>query len=82
MRVSVPSELGFRVSQLRPWMASFLAFGLLIIFALTVVPPIIAGLYKKLDPDFVDLVKWMVAVEVAALGTVFGFYFSEERRTS
>jgi hypothetical protein len=78
--VSVPDTLQFTVSQIRPWTASIIAFGLLVIFGMTIVPPIIVGLHSKLDPQFVDLVKWMVAVEIAALGTVFGFYFSEERR--
>jgi hypothetical protein len=73
---------GFRVFEqgLRRWTATLLAFGLLLIFGLTVVPPIWIGLHQKLDPEMIDLVKWMVAVEIAALGTVFGFYFSEERR--
>lgn len=74
---------GFRVFEqgLRRWTATLLASGLLVVFGLTTVPPIWIGLHHKLDPAIIDLVKWMVAVEIAALGTVFGFYFSEERRS-
>ncbi|SRR5579885_2755033 len=59
--------------------ATWLAGGLLLIFALTVLPPVIAGLFTTLDSEYVDFVKWLVAVEVASLGAAFGFFFAEER---
>lgn len=65
--------------SLRLTTAAVLAGGLLGVFALTVLPPIFAGLCYKLDPAYVDFVKWLVAVEIAALGSALGFFFSEER---
>jgi hypothetical protein len=59
--------------------ASRLAFGLLLIFGLTVLPPIFAGIWTCLPASYMDYVKWAVAVEVAALGAALGFFFSEDR---
>jgi hypothetical protein len=52
----------------------------MLIFALTVLPPILAGIWINLRPEYLDYVKWAVAVEVAALGAALGFFFSEERK--
>lgn len=60
--------------------AARLAGGLLLIFALTVLPPIFAGLWINLQEQYLDYVKWAVAVEIAALGAALGFFFSEERK--
>src|ERR1700732_2443336 len=75
------AELGYNPSPPSPrmLMAARLAAGLLAIFALTVLPPIIAGIWICLSAQYMDYVKWAVAVEVAALGAALGFFFSEDR---
>jgi hypothetical protein len=74
------SDLRYRPSSHRMITAARLATGLLIIFGLTVLPPILAGIWKPLCANYLDYVKWAVAVEVAALGAALGFFFSEEKR--
>jgi hypothetical protein len=76
----IQPELHFRSSSLRMITAARLAGGLLLIFALTVLPPIFAGFWINLQAQYLDYVKWAVAVEIAALGAALGFFFSEERK--
>ena len=76
----IQSDLSVRRSSLRMTTAARLAGGLMLIFALTVLPPILAGIWINLRPEYLDYVKWAVAVEVAALGAALGFFFSEERK--
>jgi len=59
--------------------AARLAVGLMVIFAGTVLPPIFAGVFVNLSAEYMDYVKWAVAVEVAALGAALGFFFSEDK---
>jgi hypothetical protein len=75
-----PIQPDLQVRPLRMMTAARLAGGLLIIFGLTVLPPIFAGLWVNLQATYLDYVKWAVAVEVAALGAALGFFFSEERK--
>ena len=74
-----PTSVTEKSTPLRLVTARWLAGGLLVVFALTVLPPIFAGLWRPLDRDYVDFVKWLVAVEVASLGSALGFFFSETR---
>ena len=76
----IQPDLGYRPLSHRMITAARLAFGLLLIFAGTVLPPIIAGIFTCLSDQYIDYVKWAVAIEVAALGAALGFFFSEEKR--
>lgn len=68
------------IGPARGRVAAYLAIGIGVILFVTIVPPVLYGLFKPLCPAYVDFVKWLITVEVAALGPAFGFYFSEERK--
>ena len=78
----IPRFPGRITSSHRTTIAGYLACGILLLLGLTIVPTVFVGLYRPLSTQYVDLIKWLVTVEVAALGPAFGFFFSEQLEKS
>ncbi len=61
--------------------AQALAVVSLLIFGGTILPPIVAGLFTTLSPDFIKFVEQLASIEIGPIGVVFGFYFSTKLRS-